>query len=500
MKAGVKPELTKKWWDKNKALTLRNSDVGDALLRFETAKIKGDGKAYLKAIADLEGKIVAALKQADAKAHAETIQGLHAYTAQLGDERKQAMKRIEQDKNPAPPPQKFGRPDVIWQADVAKQVTSKIDPAWLESFRDCRLRLAVDDQLVATMRNAGEAAVLAFMVSDAQKVADAVTAELIKRVERLDDNSNRSPQEMDKARGELTKDVEKLLAKAEVRLKAIPDERWKLFLSRQKQYKDYKVRSAVQVATGVVGVTASAAGIVGTGGTGLALGIVALTRSAVQLVQKVYELSIEADTVGTKLEKSCAVLQARYADAKKQAGNEVGATLVRGLLGENAFMDAIPEAQASLKLWSDKVAGLSGAVQDAAQKIVDAIEKTGELEKRIERAQTKEARAAYAELTKLQEALDKMLSSTSELGGSISRFEEACPRIAEFLAGLRARNDKHVERFEKVFPALVKTGLAGANAANGFAAARTAMQYAKTSVTLTNEIRQRKKEWVEAIG
>ncbi|GAB2488073.1 hypothetical protein [Jatrophihabitans fulvus] len=498
MKPGATPQLTKKWWDDNKARTLQKTGIGDLLARFQIAVTKKDEPLVLKTISELEGKIADAIKRADPKQHAETIAGLHKYTAQLGDQRKAAHARIEKAKTP--PPQKFGRPGVLWEIDVSAQVRKKADPDWLATFTGWTLKLVLDDELIHTIRGNGEAAILQFMVSDAQKVGDGVVKALADRVADLDSLPGKSPQDTDAARENFQRDVTKVMQAAEARLKAIPEERWKLFVSRQKQYTVYKVKSGVAVTAGTLGIVASAAGIVGTGGAGLALGIIGLTRGAATLTTQLVDLYVEADTVGDRLKKSCDTLTGRYTSAKKQAGNEVGATIIRGLLGTNPFVDSLPEAEKTLKLWSDKVAGLSGKLQETSDKITEAIDQSGLLEQKIRRAESKEAKAVLAKLEKLQAELGTMLDKAFVVGGSISRFEEAQPTAEKLFKQLRDENSNLVEIFEKGFPLFTSMALTGVNAAQGFSAAKDAQKYAKASVGLAMSLGKNAKELYETLG
>ena len=79
MKTGVTPELSSKWWSKNKAKTLGSTGLGKVLKSWETAKKQKSGPAMEEAIASLLPAVRKAKSKCGAKRHKETLDALVKY-------------------------------------------------------------------------------------------------------------------------------------------------------------------------------------------------------------------------------------------------------------------------------------------------------------------------------------------------------------------------------------------------------------------------------------
>jgi|GEM_PF-5301935 len=95
MKKGATPELSQKWWSKNKAVTLGSTGLGKALKNFESAKAKKNPVAIATAIREIEPVLKKAISKCDKKRHAETLGALTKYPNLLVKEREAVINTIE---------------------------------------------------------------------------------------------------------------------------------------------------------------------------------------------------------------------------------------------------------------------------------------------------------------------------------------------------------------------------------------------------------------------
>ncbi|MCR8723332.1 hypothetical protein [Frigidibacter sp. ROC022] len=508
MKKGVTPQLDSKWWAKNKAKTLLKTGIGDALRNYEVAQAKKDDQLVLKSLSVLKKAVANGVTKANPKLHAETIAALKKYPKLIEEQIKLANERIARDaaaaKGGGPAPkQKIGKDVVIWSIDVGVEVQKQFKPAWLESFKGYKMSLKLNDDILKLLEAEEDFVTPAFMVEDAQKVGKETVDAIVNAAKKVDAFTG-TPQAVDKMRANFVKVAEGLIKTQAKKLAPIPATRWKTFVARHKQYKDYKIKAGFDVTLGILGTAGAAAGIVGSGGAGLVLGIVALVRSTTAVIKQIYDLALDADKVGKDLKKDCDTLLARYVDAQGQANKktqgaaEVGGTVLKSILGTDApFLATIPKAQANYELWDNKIAGVTVAGRAASKQINQALKGCDAAEKRIMKAQGKEAQKVYKTLVKLRKQLDEALNKTSDLMAKVSRFEANGPALQKTLKSLSNQNSDFAKIFDKVFPAVVNLTLSGASAGVGFKEAKTTLETFNTALGLANDIMSEGKDKLE---
>ncbi len=496
MKKGAIPELNYKWWSKNKAKTMGKSGLGKALKDYEVAQELNDPKRMLKALAEVLKKVGVAQKACNASAHKETLAALKKYPDII---KKRAAEIKQQaaapsDSGPAPK-QKIGKDVTLWKWDVSKEVLSQYKPDWLENFKGYELKLTLNGDILDVLEKEGDYVTPQQMVDDAQVAGKAVVATLVKALKNIDAASKgKSPQEVDKLRAKFTPYAEKVMRKKAKEIEKIPKARWAKFVARKAQYKDYKIKAGLEVTIGVLGTAGAAAGIVGSGGAGLALGIVTLVRSVAGLAKQINDLAREAEGVEKTLEKDLDTLMKRYRAAdgtakKTQGRDEVAGSVLKSILGADApFLATLPKCSANYKLWDNKVAGLAVSGRKLSASITKGIAACDKLEKSIRNAEGKEARKILDKLRKGRGALDASLTQCSTMMGRVSKADANMPKLEKMLKALESSNPRYADIFDKVFPAVVNLTLSGASAGVGFSEATKTLEYVNVSLGLFNDI------------
>ena len=510
MKKGAIPELNHKWWSKNKAKTMGKTGLGKALKDFEVAEELNDPAKTLKALSEIKKKLPVALKACNSKLHKDTIAAIKKYPGIIQKRETEIKKKIADGggASAAAPKQKMGKDVTIWKRDISKQVLSQYSPNWLDDFKGYELKLTLNDDILDVLKAEGDNVTPAYMAEDAETVGKAVVSALVQTLKKIDASSKgKSPQEVDKLRALFKPQAEKVMKSAGGSLKKIPEARWKKFVARKKQYKDYRIKAGFDVTIGVLGTVGAAAGIVGSGGAGLALGIVALVRSVAGLTKQIYDLAKDAEGVEKNLEGDLDTLLKRYRNAageakKTQGRDEVGGSVLKGILGVDApYLSTLPKCSSNYDLWDNKVAGLSVAGRKLSANITKGLAACGKLEKQIKSAETKEARKVLDKLRKGRAALDKSLNQCSVMMGRVSKAEANMPKLKKVLDALNASNPKYADIFDKVFPAVVNLTLSGASAGVGFSEASKTLESVNTSLGIFNDIASEGKTALEgAIG
>ncbi len=497
MKKGAVPELNHKWWSKNKAKTMGKTGLGNALKDYEVAVERNDPVKMQKALSNVKKKLPVALNACNKKLHAETIAAIKKYPSVIQKAEVALKKRIaDQASAPAATPkQKVGKNVTIWKWDVSKEVLKKYSPDWLEVFKGFELKLTLNDDILDVLEKEGDLVTPAYMVEDAQAVGKAVVDALVAGLKDIDKNSRgKTPQEVDKLRKSFEPKVKKVMAAGGAKVKKIPKQRWDKFVARKTQYKDYQIKAGLDVAVGVLGTAGAAAGIVGSGGAGLALGIVALVRSVAGLTKQIYDLAQEAEGVEKNLKKDLDTLMKRYVNAdgeakKAQGREEMGATVLKGILGTDApFLATLPKCSSNYDLWDNKVAGISVAGRKLSVNITKGLAACDKLEKQIKNAENVKARKVLDKLRKGRTALDKSLNQCSTMMARVSKAENNMPKLKTVLDALNASNPQYAKIFDKVFPAVVNLTLSGASAGVGFSEAKSTLEFVNTSLGLFNDI------------
>ena len=331
------------------------------------------------------------------------------------------------------------------------------------------------------------------MVEDAQTIGDEVLTKIAAAVEHIDGASRgKTPQQRDALRGKLPALIKSEMQAAEKKLKAAPAARWKKFVARAQQYKDYKIEAGVNLTIGVLGTAGAAAGIVGSGGAGLALGIVALVRSVADTVKQIYNLSIEAEKVERDLEKDLNTLKNRYENAvgtAKQGASEVGVSVLKGILGTDPpFIAALPKCSDNMTLWDNKVAGITTIGRKLSGDITKAMAAVDKLETQIKGSDDVKVRKIVDNMKKARKSLDQSLTKCENQMARVRSAEKAMPVLKKMLKALEATNPKYADIFDKVFPKAVNLALSGASAGVGFKDAKTALDTANVALGLVNDV------------
>ncbi len=509
MKKGAIPELNHKWWAKNKAKTMGKTGLGKALKDFEVAEEINDPAKMLKALSEVKKKLPVALKACNQKMHKDTIAAIKKYPGIIQKREVELKSRAGGGAGAAPAPkQKLGKDVTIWKRDISKQVLSQYKPDWLENFRGYELKLTLNDDILDVLEAEGDLVTPAYIAEDAENVGKAVVAAMVQTLKKIDASSKgKTPQDVDKLRAMFKPQAEKVMQASAAKLKKIPEIRWKKFVARKQQYKDYKIKAGLDVSIGVLGTAGAAVGIVGSGGAGLALGIVALVRSVAGLTKQIHDLAKEAEGVEKNLERDLETLMTRYRNAdgeakKTQGRDEVGGTVLKGILGVDApFLATLPKCSSNYDLWDNKVAGISVAGRKLSANITKGLAACDKLEKQIKNAENAKARKILDKLRKGRGALDKSLNQCSTMMGRVSKADANMPKLKKVLDALNATNPKYADIFDKVFPAVVNLTISGASAGVGFSEATKTLEYVNTSLGLFNDIAAEGKTALEdAIG
>ena len=370
MKKGEKPKFDYKWWKKNKPRLMGKTGLADALAVYEKHLAVMDDEKMLIALVDVKKKVTVATKSAaSSKLWKDTHECLKLFPALIKTREKELKDSIQRRATAAKsasaaPKQKTGKKVVIWEIDVDTELKKRIKADWVTSAKGFKLSLSLDNSILDALEAESDDVTPAFMVEDAQKIGDEVLTKIVAAVEHIDRASRgKTPQQRDALRDKLPALIKSEMQAAEKKLKVAPGARWKKFVARAQQYKDYKLEAGVNLTIGVLGTAGAGLGIIGSGGAGLALGIVALVRSVADTAQQVYNLSIEAEKVERDLEKDLNTLKDRYENAvgtANQGASEVGVSVLKGILGTDPpFIAALPKCNDNMKLWDNKVAGIT---------------------------------------------------------------------------------------------------------------------------------------------
>ena len=355
----------------------------------------------------------------------------------------------------------MGKDVVIWKMDVSAEVKKAVDFQWLETFKGFGLELKLNDDILDVLEAESDFTTPAFMVEDAQEIGKETVDAIVAAAGKIDAASKgKKPQVVDKLRQGFEKVVKQLMATQGKKLEKVPDARWKKFVARYKQYKDYKIKAGFNVAIGTLSVAGSAAGIVGSAAPGWRL---ASWRwcAALPVWSSSFTIWRWTPTRSARILKSdCDTLEERYKSAAKMVAAETTATTVKGILGTDMpFVATLPKAQANYELWDNKVAGVTIAGRRASAGITEAMKRCNTLEAQIKNAENKEARKIYQKIVKARKLLDKSLTSTSDIMAKVRNFEKNGPALKKVLDALEAKNTDFNKVFEKVFPTVVGLSL-----------------------------------------
>lgn len=503
MKKGATPELRQKWWSKNKAMTLKKTGLGAALKDYEVAEDLMDYERMLDSLSAVKKKVATAFAACDRKRHAETLEALKKYPSIIQKKETEIKKKIKDEaaraaNATAAPKQKVGTKVVIWQRDVAEEVKKKYNPPWMSKFSGYVVKLRLNDDILRVLKAEGDLATPQFMVEDAQDLC-AATVEKIIKVGR---NAERAAQGKDKTAAAKDYDLFERYVKAAVQslgkdVAKVPALRWKKFVARKKQYKDYKIQAGCDVAIGTLQLAAGGvaiAGAVGTAGAALPLAIVGTVRGVAALAQTCHDLARGAEDVQDKLLNDLNSLRKSYLtvsdEAKKSmAVKEVTTSVLAGLLGAHPpFLASIPKCDKNFNLWSNKIAGLAVKGRDLSRDTMKLLGQVDDLEKQLKTANSKTASKTLDKVRKLRTNVSNTFDKAADVNARVKRADATLPKVETLLKLLKNKNSDFAKIFDRVFPAVVNLALAGSGAGVGFEGAKSALETANTAVGLSKDI------------
>lgn len=496
LKEGDVPQLNAAWWKKAKPLLYKDPGLGDALKDWEIAEDSMDVAKRTKAISDLKkmlGTVVVAMGKKDYDVEVTVLKKM---TKLILAEENKTKEMASRPVATEPPKQKMGSSVTIWERDISAEVLKKHKPEWLKNFSGYKLAMTLNKDLLDVFEEEEDYVTPAFIAQDAEEMAQNLIGALVKTLQNIDSASKgKKPQEVDKLREGFGPLAEKAIKAVEGEMAKIPVARWNKFVKQKQQYKDYKIKAGLNVTIGVLGVIGSSAGIVGSGGAGLALGIVTLVRSAASLMKQIRDLAVEAETIEKNLKKDLDTLHQRYITATgdiksgKLGATEITGTVLKSILGiDPPFVSTIPKCKNNMDLWQNKVAGITVEGRRLFKDVSQGLKECTKLEGMIKGAQSKEARKLYDKLVKARKALDEALNDCSTMNGRVSKAEKNFEGISKMLEALQAATPKYVEIFDKVFPVVVNLTLSGASGGVGIKEAENALQTFNAALGLFNDV------------
>lgn len=503
MKKGVKPELSARWWTRNKAGTLGKTGLGAALKEYEVAEDLMDYARMLKALRGVEKSVKIATGKCNRSLHAETLQALKKYPSVIAMKKAQTMKKNAAEKEQAAPPkQKVGKKVVIWSRDVSKEI-HKVCPAAAPSGFKANVELRLNDDILDILEKERGHDVAAFMVEDAQKACAATVASIVKTYKDCAKLVARDPRNVDDAMKKYEKAVTKELDELPKRLVRIPAARWAKFVARKKQYRKYQVITAFKLPINGLSVVGSGLGVIGgavgvatgaglpLGITGITLGVVGSLKSVSTLVQQACDLAVKAERVQKKLQTDLKALKKGYIDAAGKAnrvGGKEALKTVGNYLLTGPFIRSVSTCKSDFDLWSNKVAGLAITGRKLSKAFIDLMHKLDKLEQALKKAPSKEAGELLDKVRKMRKSLTRAFDAAADMNGRVRKADDALPKIEAMLKELQGKNPNYAKIFDRVFPVVMNVGFAVVNFGVGMAGMSGALDGVNTSLGLANDI------------
>lgn len=516
MKKGAVPEISHKWWSKNKGVTVPSTGLGDALKDYEIEKNKSsmDYEEMLKLLDKVETVAAKAITKCNKTLHAETIEALKKYPGVIKTEREWINKNYEayqkrflEEAEGRVPPQKMSAPGTVFSWNLGEQVEKVVGkPKAIKYKLDVDINLTLNKDIIDLLEETKNGVDAALMAEQAKKRCKVLIAQVAKLVTEADDEFPKLDEDKgDKLLEQLEVDIVKAIDAAEADIAKIPKTVWNEFVKREQQYKDYKIKAGldmtIQVLTVAGGAVATGAAAAGTFGAAGAIGVVQLVRDCAKLAQMIYDLAIEAETVQKNLESDINSLEKAYRDKARNIAQETLGTVLKSILSTDPpFIATLPKCNKNLKLFDNKVAGLESNGRAYSRKVTTALQRCSDLEKQLSELSDKKARKAYDKLVKARESLDKSLNDCS---GMMLRVRKTKPGITALDAALTALNDenpKYMKIFDKVLPAAVGIALGAGSAGAGFKEAKTMLDSVNTGVQLAASMANEVKGIVESVN
>ena len=377
----------------------------------------------------------------------------------------------------------------------------------MAKFSGYEVKLKLNDDILDVLEAEGDYATPQFMVEDAQDLCKVTVEKIVKAGKQVDSIVKSNPAVAAKFYDKFEKFVKAAVQSLGKDVAKIPALRWKKFVARKKQYKDYKIQAGCDVAIGTLQLAAGGvaiAGAVGTAGAALPLAIVGTVRGVASLAQTCHDLARSAGGVQKGLLKDLNSLKKSYLTvndkAKKSMGaQEVAKSTLAGLISAHPpFLASIPKCDKNFDLWSNKVAGLEVEGRKLSKETMKLLSQVDALEKQLRTAKSKAASKTLDKVRKLRTNVTKTFDHAANINGKVKKADAVMPKIEQLLKLLKNKNSDFAKIFDKVFPAVVNLALAGSGAGVGFEGAKSALETANTAVGLSKDILAEMKTQLQA--
>jgi chromosome segregation ATPase len=280
------------------------------------------------------------------------------------------------------------------------------------------------------------------------------------------------PELADKIEADCERCFKDVASNTEKALKDIPQEVWAETLKNNKEYKKYKLKSAVKVTMGSISLIVSTilTGVGGWTGAGTVIGIIGLIRSASTLGQQIYQLAIDAEKVLKGLESDLDKLEDRYKDASKNAvgGQEVALKVWAQVT--TVELTSISKSEGQVDSLESKFKGIKEKAQSFASNVNQTIEKQDKLKKELEdykktlmdvASLSKDVQDAIKQtetnkkvLEKAEKALDVQLKAVDQTNDRIEAVGKGLKDVGDRLELLQSKDPKWSQVAKKLTPVL----------------------------------------------
>lgn len=279
------------------------------------------------------------------------------------------------------------------------------------------------------------------------------------------------------------------------RLEKIPEYEWNAFKTSQKEYKKYQGKSAVKVIAGSAGLTVSVASLAASGFTGggsLALSIIAIQRSSVDLYQNIRSLAIAAEKVLKDLVKDMETLHAANADPNKKnlAKREYFASATKALTGYGGAVATVRGLRSNFDLLKSKHQGLMSeghryTVLLVAQ--INNIDKMGTY-LRTKEYGPKQARRVSSLIDVTGDKLDMYLNAAIDFNKRWNNIGLAINRLQPEIGQLSKNSPRTAEIVGRCLETLANLSLSAASGAGSIQGATGLLEMGKEVTTLVTDL------------
>ena len=427
--------------EKNKTSSAKKSNLSKALINFEVAKYRITlSKMKPNEIFDAVVTAIKTLKEVEkeakiAKSGLDWTRVIKAEEAWLKkfETKYKVTAAGAPAQAPAAPKQKIRSGLKYWEMDVSKEVKKKIDPDWF-GFKDYKLNLTLNSDISQILKDEKDAATLAFMVQDAQKIGAKIVKTVVDQVIQLDkDTMNISGKEATKIRAAYKLNLEDELQTASKEIEAIPDLRWAAFVKDKKQYKAYQIKVGKSFTKGVFSIGKGLVGLATspfTGGTSSVLGIIKIARTVVKLVRESVNAYRKADAVMKIVEADIKALKKALNSKFPNGLREIVGSTFKGIIGTDPAWATLPKTLNSVVLLENKLSGVVVLNRNASKKIINALDACDKLEQELKKSKDdKTAKKVFLKLKQMRLSLNGSLDACVTYGGRVENISDKLPDL-----------------------------------------------------------------------